>query len=310
MYTCQMVHHHHNCLNTKKPYVKLCRLCIDSCPHQAISLYRELNAQGCTECGICMAVCPSDGFVYYSIAKLGEFIRNAGKIMLNCPQAMSAGYGIPCLGLLDRDLWLTLLMIAREKEVTILTGVCAACPDKKACGMSVRIFKEIHNSWPDHPTLRIKVAPDDGESETGGETTSVQNRSGGKGWRDIGREKLEAMLPGITSDETYPIPKTRQFLEEAWRSRKSAIKALPLPALKVREGCRECGECAEVCPQGALTNKKNGEQLTLIYEPLKCVNCQRCVNICRSQALSMEYKSLSYRLFTGKILVHQGKQRL
>ncbi|WP_081045719.1 4Fe-4S dicluster domain-containing protein [Desulfitobacterium hafniense] len=310
MYTCQMVHHHHNCLNTKKPYVKLCRLCIDSCPHQAISIYRELNSQRCTECGICMAVCPSDGFIYYSTSKLHEFMLGAEKIVLNCPQAMNAGHEIPCLGILDRDSWLALLIAAGEKEVTLVTGVCAACPDKKACAVSVQVFKEIHTSWPDHPALRLKVAPDNGGSAPGGESTSVQARSGGKGWRDIGREKLEAMLPGITSDEAYPIPKARQFLREVWQSRKSAIGALPLPALEVSEGCRECGECAAVCPQGALTNKEKGEQVTLIYEPLKCVGCRRCLNICRSQALSMEYKPLSYRLFTGKILVHQGKQRL
>ncbi|HHY28593.1 MAG TPA: 4Fe-4S binding protein [Desulfitobacterium dehalogenans] len=302
-----MVYHHHNCLNTKKPYVNLCRLCIDSCPHQAISVYRELNAKHCTECGICMAVCPSDGFVYYNTDKLYEFIRNSEKIVLNCPQAIPAGYEIPCLGVFDRDLWITCLMVAREKELTIVTGMCAECPDKKACGMSVQIFKEVHNSWQDHPTLRIKVIPGDGGGEPVMEAMSAQTRSEEKGWRDIGREQLEAMLPGITSDEAYLIPKTRQFLEEAWQSRKSEIKVLPIPALKINERCVDCGECSEVCPQGALTQKENREPLTLIYEPLKCVRCQRCVNICRSKALSMEWKSLSYRLFTGKILLHQEK---
>lgn len=302
MYTCQMVHHHHNCLNAKKPYVRLCRLCIDSCPHQAISIYRELDSRRCTECGICTALCPSEGFVYYGAPELCEFIRTAEKIVLNCPQAMAAGREIPCLGLLGRDWWLILLMAAREKEVTIVTGVCAACPDKKACAMSVRIFKEIHNSWPDHPALRIKIAPDGQGGEPGGETT-VQNRRGEKGWRDIGRKKLEDMLPGLTSDQTYPVPKTRLFLKEVWQARTSALEALPIPVLKINERCADCGECSEVCPQGALTTREAKGRSALIYEPLKCVGCQRCLNICRSQALSMECKSLSYRLFTGKILL-------
>ncbi|MDP4160652.1 MAG: 4Fe-4S binding protein, partial [Bacillota bacterium] len=87
IYNCQIVYNHDSCLNTKKAFVNLCRLCIESCPHQAISVYRELDAKRCTECGICMAVCPSDGFVYRSSDKLYEYIQDSEKLVLNCPQA-------------------------------------------------------------------------------------------------------------------------------------------------------------------------------------------------------------------------------
>ncbi|MDQ7092973.1 4Fe-4S binding protein [Desulfosporosinus sp. PR] len=310
IFNCQILFNHANCLNNKKAFVNICRLCVDSCPHQAISLYFELDAKRCTECGICMAVCPSDGFVYRDFDKLYEYLRTSEKIVLNCPQAIPAGYEIPCLGILDRDLWMTLMLRAREKELTIYTGVCADCPDKKACGMSVQTFKEIHNTWQDHPPLRIKVAPDNGNNETViQETLSAQLQNEKKSWRDSGREKFEAILPGITAGEAYLIAKTRQFLGETWKSQESAVKALPIPALNVSESCTNCGECPEICPQGALTKEENREQLTLIYEPMKCTRCQRCVSICRSKALKMEIKSLSYRLLTGKILLYQGKRR-
>ncbi len=313
VYNCQIVYNHDNYLNTKKAFVNLCRLCIDSCPHQAISVYRELDAKRCTECGICMAVCPSDGFVYRNSDKLYEYLQHSEKLVLNCPQAIPAGHEIPCLGIFDRDLWMTLMLYAQEKELTIFTGVCADCPDKEACGKSVQIFKEVHNTWKDHPPVWIKVASDDGNSESAiRETVSVQTQNVKKGWRDIGRDKFEAMLPGIISSETYHIPKSRQFLGETWKSRKSrksGIEILPIPALNVGESCINCGECPEICPQGALTKKENKEQLTLIYEPIKCVHCQRCVNICRSKALSLESKSLSYRLLAGKVLLHQGKRQ-
>jgi len=310
IYNCQIVYNHDNCLNNKKEFVNLCRLCINSCPHQAISVYHELDAKRCTECGICMAVCPSDGFVYRDSDKLYEYIKNSEKIVLNCPQAIPAGHEIPCLGILDRDLWMTLMLYAREKEVTIFTGVCADCPDKKACGMSVQIFKELHNTWKAHPPVWIKVVVDDGNCESAmKEPMSEQTQNEKKGWRDIGREKFEAMLAGNTSGETYLIPKTRQFLEETWKSRRSGIEVLPIPALNMSESCTNCGECPEICPQGALTKKENKEQLTLIYEPVKCVRCQRCISICRSKALSMESKLLSYRLLVGKVLLHQGKRR-
>lgn len=304
---CQVVHHHDNCLNTKKAFASSCRLCIDACPHQAISEYRELDAKRCTECGACMAVCPSDGFVDRNSDKLYEYIRNAEKVSLNCPQAIPVGYEIPCLGIIDRDLWMALMLQAREKEVEIYTGGCVTCPDKKACGISVRVLKEVHASWPGHPPVAIKVTPDDGSSHPSPNTQSKAQSTIGKiGWRNMGREKIEEMLPGITSGETYQISRTRQFLAESWKARE---ELLPLPALTVGKGCTNCGVCAAICPQGALTKKEVDAQLSLIYEPLKCARCQRCVSICRPNALSLENKFLSHRLLTGKILLHQGEPR-
>ncbi|AFM41655.1 hypothetical protein Desaci_2724 [Desulfosporosinus acidiphilus SJ4] len=305
---CQIVYNHVNCLNVKKEFVNICRLCIDACPHQAISMYYELNPRHCTECGVCLAVCPSGGFVYRSSAKLFEYIKTTKKVVLSCPQAMQAGYEIPCLGILDRDLWMTLMLYAGEKELTIYTGVCSDCPDKEACRISVQTFKELHEAWKDHPQVKIKVVPDEGNSDID-ETISLDAQNKSKSLLKISREKFEAMMAGGVSDEIDPIPKTRQFLEGTWKLREPAIKALPLPVLTVSEGCINCGECSEICPQGALTKKDSKEQLTLIYEPLKCTHCQRCVSICRSKALRMGIRSLSYRLFTGKILLHQGKRR-
>ena len=104
IYNCQIVYNQNNCLNAKRASDNLCRLCIDSCPHQAISIYRKLDAKRCTECGICTAVCPSDGFVYRDTDTLYEYLKNSEKIVLNCPQAIPVGHEIPCLGIFDRDL--------------------------------------------------------------------------------------------------------------------------------------------------------------------------------------------------------------
>ncbi|WP_088189206.1 (4Fe-4S)-binding protein [Desulfosporosinus sp. FKA] len=292
----RIVFNYNNCLNSKKASVNICRLCIDSCPHQAISLYFELEAKRCTECGICMTVCPSDGFVFRSFDKLYEYIQNSEEIILNCPQAVPAGHEIPCLGIIDRDLWMTLMIYAREKEVKIFTGACGDCPDKKACGTSVQIFNELHTAWKDHPHLWIKVAPDEIHNEE-------------MSWRDVGRERFEAIFAKTNSDEMYLIPKTRKFLDETWKSRTSEVHALPLPVINVSENCSDCGECPTICPQGALTKREDAEQLSLIYEPIKCVRCQRCIDICSSKALSMEVKSITYRLLAGKILIHHGKRR-
>lgn len=320
--TCQMVYHQGNCLNTKKPYARSCRLCIENCPHQAISDYREIDAKRCTECGVCMAVCPSGGFVDHSMDKFHDYLLDSDEILLNCPKAVPLGFEIPCLGMLDRDSWLTLILQAKEKKVTLVTGRCLECEDRAACAASVEIFKQLHTDWPGHPVLQIQVRPDQGElqeveSSTKQNSKPVSPKAAGLGWRERSRAKIEEWLPNMAADEVYPIPKSRQWLLEALAA--SPEEKIPFPALTVLDSCTNCGVCAAICPQGALQKREemdpgNEDQtredkiasLRLIFEPQKCVQCGRCVETCRADALEFNTKLLSHRLLTGKILIHQG----
>ncbi len=319
--TCQMVYHNGNCLNTKKAFARPCKLCIEICPHQAISEFRQLEGKQCTECGACMAVCPSDGFVDRKLDKLHDVLFEEQDIVLNCPQASPRGFEIPCLGMLNRDGWMTLMLLAEEKSVTIMTGVCAECEDRQACANSVKAFKQVHADWPDHAPIRIQVRPD-------GETVEPEFKEGPKaavpsvnltGWKQKGRDKIEEWLPSLAAEDTYTVPKYRQWLIEALE--KKIDKKIPFRALTIADSCTSCGVCAAICPQGALQKQEimNSDQnledptkedkiasLRLILEPEKCVQCGRCVEICRPQALSLDLKLMSHRLLTGKVLIHEG----
>ncbi len=325
--TCQMVYHKGNCINTKKPFIRACKLCVEICPHNAISEDRELKSQQCTECGACMAVCPSDGFVDRTMDQLHNYLfedNDRTEIVLNCPKAIPRGFEISCLGILDRDGWMVLLLLAAETPITIMTGVCAQCQDHQACATSVQAFKQVHVDWPDHPTIQIQVRPDEDavKPETKEAIKSVVPRIKGTGWRQKSRDKLEEWLPNLTAEMSYTLPKYRQWLLEALQE-KTEVK-IPFRALCVEDSCTSCGVCAAICPQGALQKQeiRNPDQsaedpdkeekivsLRLILEPQKCVQCGRCMEICRSLALSLSLKSMSHHLLTGKILIHEGSPK-
>jgi energy-converting hydrogenase B subunit K len=320
---CQMVYHNGNCLNTKKPYAALCRMCIDICPYQAISPYRQLDAKKCSECGACMAVCPSDGFVDSMIDKLHDYLKESDEIRLNCPKAIPRDFEIPCLGMFDQDGWKTLILWAKTKPVTVDTGVCAACEDRLACAASVQVFKEVHSSWPEHPEVHIRVRPDKGIDADSNKTEKTFKANPQdyfpKNWRQKSLKKVEEWLPNLTADQTYTIPKSRQGLLQVLE--KSKDEKIPFRALVVSDSCTNCGVCASICPQDALQKseewdsdpeaKKSDQEdkiisLRLILEPQKCVHCNRCIEVCQSQAINYKTKMLSYRFLTGKVLIHQG----
>ena len=323
--TCQIVYHNGNCINTKKPFARACKLCIEICPHQAITEYRQLKAKQCTECGACMAVCPSDGFIDRTLDKLHDYLFEGKDIVLNCPQAIPCGFEISCLGILDRDSWMTLMLLAEKKSITIMTGVCAECEDCQACASSVQAFKQVHVDWPDHAVIRIQVRPDGETTEretTIKATQPVAPRVKLTSWKQKGWDKIEEWLPSLAAEDTYTVPKYRQWLIEALEEKKDG--KIPFRALSVADSCTSCGACVAICPQGALQKQEERNRdrraedpakeekivsLRLILEPQKCVQCGRCVEICRPLALSLRVKPMSHRLLTGKILIHEGSPR-
>ena len=304
--TSEILYIHENCLNTKRAFATSCRLCIDSCPHKAISEFKELDPDLCTECGLCMAICPSDGFVSRSFDDLFDYIISTDQVNLNCPKAIRKDFEIPCLGMFDRDSWRSLLLVAQEKPVTIYTGVCAGCPDKYACGKSIQTLKEFDDIQLSDILLAIKVSPDSDEGlSSGSNKHPLSRRETIEGWRQQNKEKLEALLPVLNNASGgYPVPKSREKIIKMLENRSET--RIPFRAITVSDNCTSCGVCAAICPQGALQKREVGNTFKLILEPFRCVQCDRCIEICRPQALKYASKNLSHKHLTGRILLHEG----
>ena len=160
----QFIFHLGQCINTKQSFASMCRQCIQLCPQGALNEKKEVNSAKCTDCGICMAVCPSDGFVDRAANELQEHIFEADPMILNCPAAQPEGYEINCIGMFDRDTWSTLMLLSAQKEVRILTGDCATCQDVKACAISVGTLKDLLSQWPLPNSMTIDILPWDEEN--------------------------------------------------------------------------------------------------------------------------------------------------
>ena len=265
-----------------------------------------------------MAACPSDGFVDSALGKLHDYLFRAEQVVLNCPQASPCGYEIPCLGIFDRDGWALLMLLASQKPVCLVTGVCSDCLDREACELSVRSFQAIHQHWAEHPELKLQVKPVQGdESEAEGihseqrlqQGQRIERREVFSGWREKSREKIATWLPSLKAEEKYAIPLSRQWLSEALRELPD--EKIPFLTLQVNDNCTSCGVCVDICPQEALAQWTDEDgQIRLVFEPVKCVQCDRCGQICLPKAIELTSKRLNSRLLTGKVLLHTGRPRL
>ncbi len=286
----------HNCINLKKPFPRLCRNCIINCPHGALSETKEIFRERCTECGLCMAVCPSDGFLDKDLERLGRHLFASPQIIINCPMAEPLGYEIACLGMLDQDAWTSLMLLANSKEVRIITGDCGDCEDKQACSVSVGYLKELLKAQFQLPQMKIEIRPD--RNNVNPEGSKNNNKMS---LRAEGKQRIKSILSFMTPEEDSNIPKTRQWLMLALQNNPS--NKIPFKALKAKDDCTGCGVCSKICPQEALKMMTKDDKIRLVYEPLKCVHCLRCVDICGTESLIFENMKLSYKFMTGKILL-------
>lgn len=56
--------------------------------------------------------------------------------------------------------------------------------------------------------------------------------------------------------------------------------------LSLQGGCTLCGVCSRLCPTGALTQTREGEQLRLDVRSDHCTGCNLCLEVCPEKALS------------------------
>jgi len=305
----QLYHLSGNCLNRKKPYPRECRLCLQACPHGALTEKKEIITDKCTECGICMAACPSDGIVDRDMDRLGDFLWKADNIVLNCPMAEPLGFEISCLGMLDRDTWYSLLLLGEQKEVRIVTGDCGKCDDVKACTASINILKDILKANPKLLNLKIEINPFNEDSVIAGKEVDKKAKSEALlSWRTKSKERFKSLLTKLDQkDESYKIPKSREWFAQSLAL--NPERKIKYKALLVNEDCTGCGVCSKICPQQALEQTQQDGKVRLIYEPYNCVQCSRCVDICGTKALKLDYVNFSDKLLKGKILVKETEIR-
>jgi ferredoxin len=64
------------------------------------------------------------------------------------------------------------------------------------------------------------------------------------------------------------------------RASKNQNEEVP-PMIVITEDCIECGSCAEICPEGAISQ---GDGRYVIDQDL-CIECQSCLDECPSEAI-------------------------
>jgi ferredoxin len=76
------------------------------------------------------------------------------------------------------------------------------------------------------------------------------------------------------------------------------------------ESCTGCGQCARVCPTGALALRRKEVEITLTYAAPSCIGCGFCVEVCpeaAAQVLRVHSETNANILSRGRVVVYEDR---
>lgn len=266
-----------------------CRACVEVCPRRAWQLDDEglgLSVADCDGCGLCAAACPTRAIAAPTGKPVRRRLNGHTVVMAACERALPEG-GDGGMTCLHAIATADLLRHWRrgERVWLISTADCAACERGRGEGFASRV-EHLNRLLEARGERRILVRP------------LAQAR-----WRrvrELGTDAANAR---------------RDFLQRLWRRPASALLERPSPDGQADGyespgrylsgpgplpwvvrldpvACVVCQACIQVCPEQALRldDDPSGtpSRRTLGLEHERCTGCGLCVDVCAPQAIAVQ----------------------
>ncbi|MFC1826730.1 4Fe-4S dicluster domain-containing protein [Thermodesulfobacteriota bacterium] len=279
-----------------------CRVCLNECRAGALELNGRTisyDAEKCTGCMRCMAVCPNDAFTAdIDMLQLLKNIQNQKQVVLSCrnKEQFVPHERIQCIGALSEPLLASMNSLAKGKIFLDVTQ-CNSCSNAhclESIKNSLRALRA--NETEADSTFKVKLVVDEDQFP---EVDAKQSRrfflkGTGKAIADFGIETcikaIQINNKEIEKPGKGPV-KNSLFLQFAIDSTTDVEERKNLKpffyTIQADELCNLCPVCSGMCPTGALKRVTENGKKHLVFKSSDCSGCGLCRDFCKKQALSI-----------------------
>lgn len=296
-----------------------CTRCIDVCGSDALKIVEQqliIDSRRCSSCGACAAVCPTEA-LYVATPESHDLALDimqraaSGTVAISCRMAGDEKKGgrelrsvmLPCLARLTPQM-LMQAVDGGAKSIRLSCGTCTTCakrPKTDIIAQTIAVFQK----WLDVRGLSSGAEKSNSEAAVTISLKATEHGMNSARRAAFGRlfgistsavdhepfklpGDFKARLEAIRREPLVRLPETQK--ERFMRFQKADAKerqAFPLDVPTVdAELCECCGQCAQMCPSGALRILSE-KPFKMIASPLLCCGCRLCADICYKKAVRM-----------------------
>ncbi len=279
-----------------------CQICQDICPTHALAFIDgQWQADGCQNCGLCVAACPMQVFSLEEDALLSAVDKN-DSLTLSCRHDVNTPQGqlqISCFGQLYPELIFRLLQQVSQLTLYYNSQTCAQCPNRWQAQNLTLFLEQFH--LPLDKLQLIDVSQQSDDHFLPNRRFFLQNifSQAKTTSKKAVAASAEMLVNQLDPSFTPEIIAKRVPLAMLYRQQKSLDLTKELPyRLLANDACTFCEACSKLCPTEALSlhTDENGEK-SLLFQPVLCNQCNICTNVCLSKGLYW-----SDRLTIGQLL--------
>jgi formate hydrogenlyase subunit 6/NADH:ubiquinone oxidoreductase subunit I len=279
-----------------------CRRCLDICPHDAITLERDLviDAEQCRGCLLCTSVCPVGALEpRHDFSLCLAQLSKVPEPVLGCIRTKECSNAtLACLGGLAEE-HLLALHHALSGSLTLNLTQCADCPNTTMIIQLQQRVNAIAEAGLSGGNCLIIIVESARDIHCHDE--SVDRRSFFKSCRNhllkgaeiiLSTPREESQRRSEYAEKRLPVKRqmlnwTRGMLSSELEGR---IEKNFDSSVSFTETCTSCQGCVAICPTGALKTVTAEE--TPVFEQLLCTGCGLCREFCLDGAV---------RITAGKI---------
>jgi len=279
-----------------------CRACLNECQAGALELdgrTLSFDAEKCTGCMRCEAVCPNDAFTAdLDMLQFFKDVQSQKLTVLSCrkKEQFVSYQKIHCIGALSDPLLAAMNSLAKG-EIFLDTTQCVSCANGHCLEKIKRSLDTLRtqNITPDK-TLSIKLVPDEASFPEVDNKTSRRFflKGTGRAIADFGIETCGKALQSNDTKKQDPTKgpvKNSVFLQFAFDNTADEEERKTLKSffytVQTDEKCNLCPICSGMCPTGALKRVNENGEKHLVFKSSDCSGCGLCRDFCKKQALSI-----------------------
>lgn len=275
-----------------------CSRCVSGCQSKALvsdSGKISFQADRCTHCGICSALCPAGAFSIegFNLIETLKELDKEKSYVVSCYRSKYKSENemrLPCVGILPPES-IVFLGLTYQGDIFFNLSECEECINSRAAERFVQQLRHVQKEIGHLFMARLLPVQttDAFHPEDRNDRRQFLFSLGGS-MADIVTNRLApAKRTSKEKHVTKWIPERLQLLhnilQNVTASQRETILSACAPSLEISSSCTLCPRCSGMCPTGALKIRKDGDKKELSYNRLLCTACGLCTKFCKEDAI-------------------------